>query len=164
MLSKVALLRKLKVHYGWNPSPGFLQWWMLYWQQQQHPPCLSAETLLRQHSPALWEQSWRTSIIWGRCTVIWTLWSSLQLYCLVLSQDFPADYHRHAILITCNNPNTLRKAHCYVDMCVYVKQILKRKFFGKVSRNIFHAFPVTSTYVAGLAMEEVKAPLLPNAL
>lgn len=39
-----------------------------------------------------------------------------------------------------------------------------KKFIRKVNTNIFHAFPATSTCVAALAVEEVRAPLLPNPL
>lgn len=53
-------------------------------------------------------------------------------------------------------------------LCTYVHfcktSIQMKKFFRKISTNIIHAFPVTFTCETGLAMEEVKAPLLPNAL
>lgn len=39
-----------------------------------------------------------------------------------------------------------------------------KKFFRKVNTNIIRAFQVTSTCVAVLAVEEVRALLLPHAL
>lgn len=160
MLSKVALFRKPEVHYGWNPSTGFVQWGMLRWQRQQHPPVLEhRKTLFRQHSLALREQWWRTPIISGSCAVIRNPRSSSQPYCPISSQDFPEDYHRRAVLTVCNNPNALRKAHCIYRhtvtgsttapkshssaVCTYVKQahIYKWKRFSEISVKYYVYFP-----------------------